>query len=144
MGGAATAFRARAVRAEHRDEPALRGGGDRRCRAEGLERGFRHAGRVAEGAALYACLRRARLGGGEESARAGREAATGAGPLRPDDQPVRLVRLRSTGTGRGAMADNGSGSCVLSTRNSNASHPGLGNVKIRPKSRSTYTEPNTW
>jgi hypothetical protein len=129
MGRAAAALRARAVRAEHGDEPAFRGGGDRRCRAEGLERGFRHAGRMAERAALHACVGRARLGGGEESARAGREAAIGAGSLRPDHQPVRLVRLRSTGTGRGAMADNGSGSCVLSTRNSNASQPGLAKVK---------------
>src|SRR5204862_2238227 len=34
-----------------------------------------------------------------------REAAAGAGPLRPDGEPLRLVRLRARRQGRGAVAD---------------------------------------
>ena len=99
MGGAAAALRACALRAQHRDEPAFaadarsstpasrRRASTRACRASG------------SGRACVIPMPRTSMGGSKERIRAapGREAAARAGPLRPDDQSVRLVRCRIRG-----------------------------------------------
>ncbi len=106
MGCAAAALRARALRADDRNEPSWRCSRDRRRRPQGLQRRFRDAGRVAKaGAALHARLGRARLDRRATDAGAGREAAARSRPLRPHDQPLRLVCLRPGRACGSALAD---------------------------------------
>src|SRR5262245_43040473 len=106
MGGTAAALRARALCPLDGDEPPFRPDGHRRRRPQGVERRLGHARRLGEARGhLYARLRRARLGGGRARTRAWREAAARTGPLRPDDQPLRLVCVCASERGRGALAD---------------------------------------
>ena len=72
------------------------------CRRRRIRQGLRRARRASQ------------LNGGAR-ARAGRQAEADPGPLRPDGQPLRLVRLRARRARRGAVADHGARRAALRT-----------------------------
>ena len=89
-------------------QPQHRGGG---CRTQGGGGGQRHADDLAAaGHPLCRRLGRARQAGrgaGDDAAEAGREAAAGARPLRPDGGPLRLVCRRAQRPRGVPVADRG-------------------------------------